>query len=373
MFNYILLHLFLILPMVFDCLGQEIEAGRSINSEKWYYSKDGGSFEPSFRAGNPDPSLVGFYIGLNSDNQNALRICAPIGTAIWVDNQLLIGSTIERCLTTDLADWRSVSGKDSVFVLLHNQADLITESEIVLLASGDTIEQSSNALVPLKRKPNRKNEFILVFSIIFFAAMGYFRLQFPRIFRSFLDMNRVLSIRVRDEMVTGFRLFSLHSMTIHVLVSILSGFFLTVGNRYLNESLQVNEVVLLDYINEWGASTLMILAFLLGKRFLIQVFGEIFQMRNSVYLQVFEFLRSIFILFSTAFFVYLVFFYMFENAALWLIANMAGFAIAFIISAVLLMFYKLAFETRYQKLHLFSYLCATEILPAILLLKWMFF
>jgi hypothetical protein len=285
----------------------------------------------------------------------------------------VIGKTAEPCFNVDLTDWRSNYGKDSVFVLLRKEADLIATTSVSTMSSVGVDAMDDQRLVPRSRFTNRKDQFILLFTIAFFGITGFFRLQFPRIFRSVVDLNKILSLRVRDEMVSGFRLFSMPSVTIHILVSILGGFFLAIDRSSVTEGMFSANMSLWDYLGDWAVFSSLLLGFLLAKRFITQIFGEIFQMRSAIYLQVFEFLRSIFILLAVALLVYVAFFYLSVGVANWFIAHMPVFTIAFVSLALLLMFYKLAFETRYQKLHLFSYLCATEILPALLLLKWMFF
>jgi len=355
-----------------EMLAQDFWTSRAIEEERWFYNTESGSFQPSFEVTDPDPSLIGFYVELSSDYLHFLRMCAPTGTAIWVDTQLMVGSTEDNCVEFDLLEWRSRFASDSVFVLLHKQGDLISTTSLSTVAYVEESGTASQTILPLKRSIDKKDHFVLLFAMLFFIGAGFFRLQFPRIFRSFVDLNRVLSFRVRDEMVSGFRLLSTPSVTIHLLVSMLAGFFLCVGKLYLEKD-QAGGLTLGHYILEWADFSVLILAFLLVKRLLIQIFGAIFQMRGAIYLQVFEYLRSVFILLGVALFVYITFFYLFGGASQWLINNMAFFAFSFLLLAILLMFYKLAFETRYQKLHLFSYLCATEILPAILLLKLMFF
>ena len=354
-------------------MARQSDGERSIREELWFFNTETSRFEPSFKATTPDKRLVGFYIGLSGDDLHMLKICAPVGTAIWVDMQLVIGKTAEPCFNVDLADWRSTFAKDSVFVLMRKDTDLIATTSVSTLASGSIDALADQRLVPRSRFTDRKDQFILLFTIAFFGITGFFRLQFPRIFRSVVDLNKILSLRVRDEMVSGFRLFSMPSVTIHILVSILGGFFLAIDRASGSESAFSANMSLWDYMGDWAVFSLLLLGFLLAKRFITQIFGEIFQMRSAIYLQVFEFLRSIFILLTVALLMYVAFFYISVGVADWFIRHMPAFTIAFVFFALLLMFYKLAFETRYQKLHLFSYLCATEILPALILLKWMFF
>jgi len=347
---------------------QAIELG-IIKEELWYFDPELSSFRPSFKVAAPDQTLLGFYADLNTDNPEVVRICIPRGTSVWANNQLIISETFEDCITADLSEWRKDLGIDSVFIVLHHQPGILESARINRALKADTSVADTIILMPLYRTRSSIDQFVLTFIIFFLAILGFFRLQFVRIFRSFTNLNRVLSFGVRDETVSGFRLLSAQSITIHLLVSMLIGFFIVLYTQsYQTEG--ATFVTIVTRLYEWLLYSGAILFFLLTKRLVIQLFGSVFQLRGAVYVQVFEYLRSIFLFFSAALVLYVLAFYLWAPASIWIINHLFGISVWFVSLTLLLVFYKLAFETRYQKLLLFSYLCATEILPAILLLKW---
>ncbi len=362
--------IFCILFLHLFAQGRQAGELSTITGELWYFDPESDSFQPSFRVATPDPTLLGFYADLNTDNPEVVRICIPQGTSVWANNQLIISETLEDCITAELSEWRRDLGVDSVFIVLHHKAGILASARINRALKAETSVADEIILKPLPRTKSSIDQFVLTFIIIFLAILGFFRLQFVRIFRSFTNLNRVLSFGVRDETVSGFRLLSGQSVTIHLLVSVLIGFFIVL----YSQSFQTESATSATHVTrlyEWLLYSVAILFFLMIKRVVIQLFGSMFQLRGAMYLQVFEYLRSIFLFFSAALVLYVLAFYLWSPASIWIVNHLFGIAVGCISFTLLLVFYKLAFETRYQKLHLFSYLCATEILPAILLLKWM--
>lgn len=366
------LFLFTVLLSCVHGIAQEAQSVRNFEEELWYFDKELTEFVPYFESEKPDPRLLGFFIGLKVVEENYLRVCSPSGTAVWVENKLLVGEVPAECYESSLAGWRKEFGKDSVFVTLHSSQDIIDKTTVFLVSSQYSTA-TSGGIEPLSRSSNVRGQFLVLFTFLFLTIISVYRQQFPRAFRAFLDLGRMLSIRGRDDLVSGFRLLTTPSIVSHVLVSLLSGFFLCLF--YFKEDIvqPLNSPSLQQYFERWLIFSLITLGFLLGKRLLIQFFGGIFKISGSTYLQVFEYLRGGFLLLSIGFCLFLPLFYLNYEVSAWLLNNMPVFAGVFTLVIIVLLFYKLAFETRYQKLHLFSYLCATETLPAILLLKWVFF
>lgn len=342
----------------------------SIKEELWYFDPESGSFQPSFKVAVPDQALLGFYADLDTDNPEVVLICVPRGTSVWANNQLIISETFEDCITADLSEWRKDLGVDSVFFVLHHTAGVLASAKINHALKADTSVKDEVILNPLPRAKSSIDQFVLVFIIIFLALLGFFRLQFVRMFRSFTNVNRVLSFGVRDETISGFRLLSGQSVTIHLLVSVMIGFFFALYAQSYQTGVATSTTMVAK-LYEWLLYSGAILLFFLIKRLITQLFGSVFQLKGAIYLQVFEFLRSIFLFFSAGLLLYVLAFYLWPPASIWIIDHLFGISAWFVSLSIVLVFYKLAFETRYQKLHLFSYLCATEILPAVLLLKWM--
>lgn len=353
-------------------VAQEAQSVRDFEEELWYFDQEQAGFVPYFESEKPDPRLLGFFVSLKADEENSLRVCSPSGTAIWVENKLFVGEVPAECYENSLANWRKEFGKDSVFVTLHSSQDIIDKTTVFLVSSQYSTA-TSGGIEPLSRSSNVRGQFLVLFTFLFLTIISVYRQQFPRAFRAFLDLGRMLSIRGRDDLVTGFRLLTTPSIVSHVLVSLLSGFFLCLF--YFKEDIvqPLNSPSLQQYFERWLIFSAITLGFLLVKRLLIQFFGGIFKISGSTYLQVFEYLRAGFLLLSIGFCLFLPLFYLDYEVSAWLLNNMPVFAGVFTLVIIVLLFYKLAFETRYQKLHLFSYLCATETLPAILLLKWVFF
>jgi hypothetical protein len=119
--------------------------------------------------------------------------------------------------------------------------------------------------------------------------------------------------------------------------------------------------------------TLLIFAFVLVKLLFLTLMGYIFDLTPLVSLQYREFVRSL--LFMGLFFPLIMMVYLAFNTVVpqlvLLISNIAVSTI--LIVTVLRIFYTLNKKFSLRNLHLFSYICATEIIPLIILLKLIVF
>jgi hypothetical protein len=119
--------------------------------------------------------------------------------------------------------------------------------------------------------------------------------------------------------------------------------------------------------------TLLIFAFVLLKLLFLTLMGYIFDLTPLVSLQYREFVRTL--LFMGIFFPLIMIVYLAFNTVIpqlvLLISNIAVSTI--LIVTVLRIFYTLNKKFALRNLHLFSYICATEIIPLIILLKLIVF
>jgi hypothetical protein len=119
--------------------------------------------------------------------------------------------------------------------------------------------------------------------------------------------------------------------------------------------------------------TLLIFAFVLLKLLFLTLMGYIFDLTPLVSLQYREFVRTL--LFMGIFFPLIMIVYLaFNTIVPQLVLLISNIAISTIlIVTVLRIFYTLNKKFSLRNLHLFSYICATEIIPLIILLKLIVF
>jgi hypothetical protein len=234
--------------------------------------------------------------------------------------------------------------------------------------AGDDIEQ-------LRRKSHLRDFSVLGVFILALGFLGLLRFN-RRLLFDYFDFTKLLSLQERDESLVAGRITSRFSVLIYVYLSAWSALLFLVTFQHVGE----NWIIIRDFtvrsvadgFLKWGQLTLTIGIILFIKVSIVLSLSIIFRLREGGSIQVLNYFRLIsFLLMILS--VILVFYFIlatkspsYYQALITLTAwIMAGWGI--------LIFLKLLNKSTYSVFHLFSYLCASEFFPMIILFKSLFF
>ena len=127
-----------------------------------------------------------------------------------------------------------------------------------------------------------------------------------------------------------------------------------------------------DSFSQWIKLTFFILLFLVGKLSLISVFSYLYRATEITALQFFNFIRLFFFTFGVISLLMLCFFIAKVLSPAWYF-NLFYVAAAIFIFWELIIFLKLMSRVSFRIFHLFFYLCASELIPFVILIKVVFY
>lgn len=210
-------------------------------------------------------------------------------------------------------------------------------------------------------------------SVVYLFILAFSRFVFPKVFMAVYSPLKFFSLRAKEDFGTGLRVFSTEYLHFTFVLSAATIFNLLIFNDYLGE-----DAILPAWLNPsgigegiliWlGLSVVGVLVILL-RYLMISGFGQLFNFPNAVsrHFQEAQSLNQVFILF------------------LWLVITITLYSRfyfpEFIFQAVLItiliymvyrqlnLYLKFLYTGGYSKLFIFSYLCTTEIIPAIIGIK----
>ncbi len=225
----------------------------------------------------------------------------------------------------------------------------------------------------------REKDHIRDFSVlaIFILCTGFLiLLRFNRrMLFDYFDFTRLFSFQERDESLVAGRITSRFSILIYFYLSAWCAFLFLVTVQHVPDNwIIIGHFTVGSVANafvHWGKLTLIIGLTLLIKVSIVLSLATIFRLREGGSIQILNFFRLIsFLLMLVS--VILVFYFMlatkspqyYQNIILLSAWIMAGWAI--------LIFLKLLNKSPYSVFHLFSYLCASEFFPIIILYKSLF-
>lgn len=218
-----------------------------------------------------------------------------------------------------------------------------------------------------------------------FAVLGVFilvagflaMLRFNRrMLFDYFDVTKLLSLQERDESLVAGRITSRFSILIYIYLCAWAAFlFLITFQNVGRDWIIISDFSIHSVSNgflKWGKLTLVIGAILFLKVSLVLAMSIVFRLREGGSIQVLNYFRLISFLLMLLSVILLFYFILttkspsyYQNIIVITGWIMAGWAI--------LIFLKLVNKSNYSVFHLFSYLCASEFFPIIILFKSLFF
>ena len=321
------------------------------------------------------------WVSIRPDKPFRINFTAKKDLCLFLDNKLIFTADSAAAYTLDLSEAvLSASKKGTrqyLLCLWHptEEPDFNTfrnESEIKLPLNSPKQEQT----IRNKYRSNQNYNAFIIFLLLIGLIYGWLRTNYTSDFRSLFSISNLLRHSALEE---GFlaKPISSWSSVLFVVAFALS-FALLIAAIHTN----IQNIVIFNRLFSVSEAditskilfyTVFIFAFVLFKYLFLGLMGYIFDLTALVSLQYREFFRTL--LFMGIFLPLVMALYLALNTfmpqTVLLVSTLAVSSI--LVITVLRIFYTLNKKVSLRNLHLFSYICATEIIPLIILLKLIVF
>ena len=295
-------------------------------------------------------------------NSGVISIKAPGEFTLFIDGQLQLRAKSEFRLNVD--SLRAMREGTLVLSIFQNRNVKTIQTDFIVRAS---LENER-----FTRGPTDFNDFVILSALLLF---GFFVILFrsnTRLTTDYLNLAKVFSIQEREEAIVTGRIGSSVNILFFVFISLLCGLLLMItfhwGPPVLHFSSKVSIQSTAAAFIGWLLFSITIFSVLITKLLLIWLMSSLFGFKGVVRFQFFNFIRSLYVvsvLMSIALLGYFIFEMEKTNFFYFLLASAGGFMI---LSAFFL-YFKLLTRTSSSVFHLFSYLCGSEIIPLMILIK----
>lgn len=330
---------------------------------QWMVYQDG-KYEPY---GNQSVNSIYFWIQPIQHQQSVLHIRSRHLFSFYVNHQLVlqrkgdvqipVDSLMHAFQTPLLGSVYSDAG-------LHHLQTLIT----------DHLPERDLELI--KRKDSYFLNFCIIATIILVACFAVFLQTNPALTLDYLSVNKWFSFQDKDESKFTLRIASSVNLLIYLFgssflaLTLLIAFRLAGNQFWLSQRFQVHSTT--QAFGQWiWLSSIIFFLFIL-KLVWLAILTALFGFRDTVNFQFFNFIRMVLLAVSTIAFLCITFYilkvqqpYYFEM----LIYILSGIFAA----GTLITYFKLLSRMPFHFFHLFSYLCASEIIPLLVLMKVFFY
>lgn len=266
---------------------------------------------------------------------------------------------------------REVNGQ-RYWIAIHqkniNERDLTTE----IISK----QRPTAAAIYTQQKPRSDFRNFVVVSglIIILLFLITLRLN-PKLAADYFSVSRILSVREAEDSQSNARLTGSSNVQFYILCSLLIGFYLLIVLRNLPTQyalpVRFHASGFWMICWQWLKISTIIFYFFLLKIVVIFSLTRLFAMRGMARFQFFNWIRLLLVVIGAATILLFIYFISRGDSADFFVLFLSV-VVAVSIGWIVVAFFKLSGRSEHSMFHLFSYICATEIIPLLITVKVLF-
>lgn len=251
-----------------------------------------------------------------------------------------------------------------------NLSDLNTA--VVLSTPGE----ASNAVVVDQLKPTTFFRDFVIVSSLFITIIFLLVINInPKLASDYFSVTRIFSLRDTDDAHSSTRLAAGADFQFYLVCSLLIGFYIMIVSEHLPTSyllpLYFKGTSFWSCVVLWLKCSVIILAILLLRIVLIYTLTRLFGLKGLGRVHFFNWLRLILVVLGTASVVLFAYFIL-RGQNIQVFEIFMSLIVGVLTAWIIIAFLKLNGKTEHAMFHLFSYICATEIIPLLITFKVLF-
>ena len=322
-----------------------------------------GSLDPVSDVG--DHNTFGLFV--QKTPSRYLRVCSDKEEiSLWIDGRFF-KSIADECVAFSSESLFAFSGSDTIYFSMHSTESMegFRFQEIGINAS--VVDDSS--WLRIRTDSIHLNEYNYVSLMLLMGLLGWLIIKFPNRIKYIID--RAFSLKYSSYELADVRVLSPAGLSFGLFLSLLVGFFHVYFSVAADEG-SIEDAHITTLVVQWITMSGFAFAFLLAKWLIASILSSLFSFGKSFEYQIFDFINLTLIL-SLGLALYFVFDFIFLVRIELLYSHEMKIFIS-IVFPLTILFLILKFVNNYphRKLLIITYLCATEIIPAIILIGWFY-
>ena len=215
---------------------------------------------------------------------------------------------------------------------------------------------------------------ILAAAFLLLFLLGLFKTN-PQLTLDYFSFAKIFSVQERNENLLASRITSSVNLLFYLFCALLTGFLLSSVFYFAGAYFPASKFIGIDSFGgaflTWSRLSFYILLLLASKLVVVLFFSSLFNFRETVSFQFFNFLR--FVLFTAVMMTILsLIYFVFKGGQPLFYKQLIVLALALMSAGSVMVLIKLLARAPFSFFHLFSYLCVSEIIPLVIIIKIFF-
>ncbi len=358
----------------FPIYGQDQELHRESLRSYWEsYDENTQSWVPWPAVKKKAPNLIRILVGRDQLKGRQIEISAGPATSAFFKNQIIGVSEKRRPLIIPGDSLLNISVNEFIEVRLFQNRGRFNDVNTHLIYPGG-ISFSAEDLGMAPSRPTDHFKTFFIAALLFLGGLlSVLTTIRPKATSEFFMISRAFALRDRDENLFKAKLFSDYNIGHLIFYAFLAGMVLSTFVYTGSASIELFQIDhSLNAINKilfWASLSLLILGLFLGKVILVNLFVAMFRLQGFFPFHIMNYVRLSLILFGVVAIVQIIFVLGFDTQLTRTFDVLLIGLILILILRPLLIYFKLMNAAPFSFVHLFSYLCATELIPFLISIK----
>jgi hypothetical protein len=339
-----------------------------------YVWNNGRYLEPYFRELHESEKTLYFRLPLSRYPQGRLEICWPANSVLaWGPQQK---SWLEKkgCRSFDVDSLARVYTQEALVFSLFNEHLKPGNWSAKILKDTPSEAEGESIINLLEPRPKDVfGEHLTLLILLLSAFMAVMWRFYPKVFAEFFRIIKALSLRGREESIANMRLVTIPSLLTLLFVSLSSAILFIIILHFSNQPIFAisgagfpSFGLLVLSLLQW---TGMFFVSIVLKYYLVRNFATMFKIPEFANSHFFNFMRFHLVIFGVGLLVAWGAYFGFSISESAFYLGLLKAVMWAVGGAILIVFLKLLYAGSFRIFHLFSYICATEILPLFILIK----
>ncbi|MTI24661.1 DUF4271 domain-containing protein [Fulvivirga kasyanovii] len=348
----------------FEAIGADTTLVRDVSHDWYFYDESGGSYLPLVSRSSFRGKTIHFDISPSDFHNSILQVRGEQEFSFFLNNRML---GVIKNKSYDLDSLKSAYGSDQWhFTIYHKKLDPFGVSTRIVKYSSKDKPLAENPVIVRTRDVHPFYNFVITALVLIGAFLAALYNYFPRMLSDFFKTSRAFSLRESDENLFKSRPLNQINLLIYLYLSFLVGLVLLLlvyqSDIHVEASL-FNPDGYWDSLWKWFQLSMLITGWFFAKYLLISNMSSLFKLGNFVVSHFFNYIRMTLIIFSLALIAIVLSRFGFTIFSADYYSSIINIILIFLGLRVVILFFKLLSSASYKTLHLFSYLCGTEVIP----------
>jgi hypothetical protein len=286
--------------------------------------------------------------------------------SVLLNGKLILDQRKSSTLSIDSVG--KIFPNSAFFLTIHQEKEISQESLVTHICSKALLRKDDEGERVTLRKDTYFRDFVITTVLVLLIFLiSVFRLN-PRLSSDYLSAPKIFSLRDNEVDQFYYRLTS-GNILFYVFTSMVIAFYLIILGQFVD--VEISAIKLSGYPDSllaWLKISLVIFVLLFVKMFIVYVVASLFGVGDIAGFHFFNFIRLL-LVFMCLLTMVLVAYYVLHGQQKSFYGFLYGLVSWVLGGWVILLFLKLTNRVTYSVFHLFSYICATEIIPFLIIVK----